>query len=268
MHLLRAATQVQWASIFTWIWHSCTASGSDLCAVRKRQWNVKDVWGCLKEECKSPSPCRHLSPLKSKMGLLALGTGKVFSQFNICLCIFITLPTRFFCDGQYINIPFLWIHNGIFFQGCPHWHKHPLVLKDEHLKNFFQIWQSQVSTQRKCPLQTSLFHYIWNMWPHGWTDFMISCMTYNCKAFILFMLCTKCQTCSKLIYSKKKNHNNLDLKRNYMLKCWFKHSLQPASCNDILNIKSLFVVWGHWIFFRDVKLQHWISVVDISPVNI
>lgn len=60
------------ASIFTWIWHSCTASGCDLCSVKKRHWNVKDVWGCLKEERKSSPPCRHLSPLKSKTDLLAL----------------------------------------------------------------------------------------------------------------------------------------------------------------------------------------------------
>lgn len=60
------------ASIFTWIWHSCTASGSGLCSVKKRQWNVKDVWGRLKEECKPSFPCWHLIPLKSKTGLPVL----------------------------------------------------------------------------------------------------------------------------------------------------------------------------------------------------
>ena len=44
----RGRLQIEWkhatASIFTWMWHPCTASGSELCSVKERQWNVKDVW--------------------------------------------------------------------------------------------------------------------------------------------------------------------------------------------------------------------------------
>lgn len=53
------------AAIFTWIWHSMTASGLDLFPAKTQQWNVKDVWGCPKEDCKTSSSCWHLSPFRN-----------------------------------------------------------------------------------------------------------------------------------------------------------------------------------------------------------